>query len=403
MRAVIAAHIVLSFVVFAPVVAFGQPTVAIYADSDSYEAGDTIEISLAGENSGNAAAVDVYIGLITRDGAIHTLGEGGWTEGIEPWLTDVQVRASFAMGITPFEWLDLPCAMPPINWRGEYSLAAVLTHPGTFDFLSEPSLAPLYYHGTTDIKMVSIPAGSFVMGPPEDELGRRDDEGPQRSVNVSGFLISETEITQRQWEEVMRWNDSYHEKDESFAIEQVTWLDCLNFCNKLSDSEGLTRCYTVINVGFDEMHLVAADISWDTTANGYRLPTEAEWEYACRAGTTGRFSSGSEDSDLARAAWYSESSGYELRRVGEKEPNAFGLFDMHGNNWEWCWDWHDIGYYGSRPEPDNDPRGPDSGLFTVYRGGGHGSPAWCCRSAVRGYCSPGTMCVDIGFRIARSQ
>jgi len=371
-------------------------------NADEFAPGDPMQCFLAVENEGQEATVDVYVGFLLPDGSVYSLTPGDLTIGVWPWMSDVALPPGFSYG--PDIILEL-IAPGNLEQGVYYYVAAIAPSASPTDFASidmtEFEVIPS--SSAAEINMLPIPAGTFLMGSPEDEEGRREDEGPQRTVNISAFLMSETEVTQWQWERIMGWNDSYNEKDGSFAIEQVTWLDCVAFCNKLSDAERLTKCYTIGNFAFDEEHLVAGEVTCNFEADGYRLPTEAEWEYACRAGTTGRFNTGDADSDLDRAAWYSETSGYELHRVGEKEPNALGLFDMHGNNWEWCWDWHDLEHYASRPDPDYDPRGPDSGRFTIYRGGGYANPAWCCRSAVRGCCSSGTMCVDIGFRIVRSQ
>ena len=251
------------------------------------------------------------------------------------------------------------------------------------------------------LDMVSIPAGSFLMGSPEGEEGRRPDEGPQRTVNISAFLMSETEVTQKQFEDVMGWEESYFRGDNR-PVEYLSWFDCVYFCNELSEADGLTCCYTITDIDWSGNHIVAASVTCDFEANGYRLPTEAEWEYACRAGTTTRFNTGGSDSNLDAAGWYGgDPPEDETHDVGEKDPNALGLYDMHGNVWEWCWDWYDEDYYGTRPDPDSDPTGPSSGSDRILRGGAWNSLIRSCRSASRAEEGPSIRIQIIGLRVCR--
>jgi formylglycine-generating enzyme len=176
--------------------------------------------------------------------------------------------------------------------------------------------------------------------------------------------MARTEVTQEQYEAVMGSNPSNF-KGPDLPVERVTWYEAVEYCNELSRQEGLDPCYSGSG----------ASMLCDFTANGYRLPTEAEWEYACRAGTETDFHTGNMthsgssplDPALDRAGWYFGNSGSTTHPVGEKEPNAFGLYDMHGNVWEWCWDWYASDYYASSPAED--PRGPASGSDRVVRGG----------------------------------
>ncbi len=158
----------------------------------------------------------------------------------------------------------------------------------------------------------------------------------------------------------------------------------------------------ISNKSYGGYHINSADISCNSEANGYRLPTEGEWEYACRAGRTTRFNIGDSVSDLDRAGWYDGNSGSTTHTVGEKEPNAWGLCDMHGNVYEWCWDWYDDDHYGTRPDPDSDPTGASSGLNRVFRGGGFYSSPQYCRSAKRSCFRPGNWYYYVGFRLVRS-
>ncbi|MBN1593621.1 MAG: formylglycine-generating enzyme family protein [Candidatus Coatesbacteria bacterium] len=261
---------------------------------------------------------------------------------------------------------------------------------------------------TNDIDMISIPAGTFQMGSPEDEFGRDAPEGPMHTVNISAFEMSSTPITRKQWRDTMGWLEGGDDpwETDNHPVDSVTWYDAAAFCNKLSEIEGLTKCYTMSDVRYDQPqhHIGYAEVSCDWSANGYRLATEAEWEYACRAGTTTRYYSGDSVFDLDCVGWYMCNSGLRMQPVAAKEPNAFGLYDMHGQDWEWCWDWLSYNYYSE--SPTQDPRGPDTGDYgefkKIHRGGARQRRAWNCRSAKRYSHSPATRGSYIIFRIARS-
>jgi formylglycine-generating enzyme required for sulfatase activity len=216
-----------------------------------------------------------------------------------------------------------------------------------------------------------VPAGTFVMGSPEGEFGRDDDESPQHEVTLTQpFYIGIYEVTQEQYKTVIGRNPSAL-KAPRLPVEGVSWDDADAFCRQLS--KRLRR--TV------------------------RLPTEAEWEYACRAGTMTPFCSGGGDKDLADVAWFA----FNLFKHpyphigGEKKPNAWGLYDMHGNVSEWCQDWYSENYYtrGRRV----DPLGPAQGVTRVQRGGGCASLPMHCRSASRSSMDPGMPFGGIGFRV----
>jgi formylglycine-generating enzyme required for sulfatase activity len=240
-------------------------------------------------------------------------------------------------------------------------------------------------------EMLRIPGGTFLMGSPETEPGRNStDEGPQHQVTVSSFLIAKYPVTQPEYEEIMGVNPSHH-KGENNPVEQVTWLNAVDYCNKRSIAEGLIPVYTING----------NSVTWNREANGYRLPTESEWEYACRAGTQTPYYTGDKLDD---AAWYRENTRdpVSLNRspfpVGLKQPNSFGLYDMHGNVLEWCWDF--FGYY--TPEAKVNPTGPATGNWRVYRGGCWDYEARTCRSAYRYRQHVNFRFFYNGFRVARS-
>jgi formylglycine-generating enzyme required for sulfatase activity len=230
------------------------------------------------------------------------------------------------------------------------------------------------------IEMVSIPTGTFQMG---STMGESDEE-PVHLVAVSAFQMGRYEVTQEQYRKVMGENPSRFKGDTQRPVEQVSWEDAVTFCNKLSELEGLEPCYELD--------------TWECnfTKDGYRLPTEAEWEYACRAGTSTNYYAGDTESDLARAGWYDGNSGETTHPVGGKEANAFGLYDMHGNVFEWCNDWY--GDYGSANAID--PQGPSSGSSRVERGGSWYDYYNYCRSAYRND-YPDVGDYYVGFRVVR--
>lgn len=212
-------------------------------------------------------------------------------------------------------------------------------------------------------EMVLIPAGDFLMG----ESGDRADETPH-PIRVSAFYLDMLPVTQELYEKVMGANPSKR-KGPKNPVERTQWTDAVRFCNKCSELEGLTPCYD----------LKTWECNFD--ADGYRLPTEAEWEYACRAGSQGRYCFGDAEADLPQYAWFKPHSGGMTRPVGEKLPNRWGLYDMHGNVWQWCHDYYSENYYGESPK-DN-PHGPATGKMRVLRGGAWDSTAEKCRAAYR--------------------
>ncbi|MHC6201746.1 formylglycine-generating enzyme family protein [Breznakiellaceae bacterium SP9] len=242
--------------------------------------------------------------------------------------------------------------------------------------------------------LVRIQGGAFTMGSPANEAERWDWEGPQHKVTLSSFSMSKTEVTQKDYQALMGKNPSSFTGD-TLPVESVSWYDAVEYCNARSRKEGLTPAYTISGT----------NVSWNQNANGYRLPTEAEWEYACRAGTTTPFSTGSNIS-TAQANYngnypYNGNSKGTYREattaVGSFAPNSWGLYDMHGNVWEWCWDWYDA--YSSGDQTD--PLGAASGSSRVWRGGGWGYYAADLRSANRVGDVPTRCSGYLGFRLVR--
>lgn len=215
-------------------------------------------------------------------------------------------------------------------------------------------------------QMVEIPSGKIEL---------RDDRTKQKwTVNLDGFLLAKFPVTQGLYFDITNKIPSTFQGDNR-PVETVTWKDAVSFCNDLSEKAGITPCYSFIHNG---------EIILDLTANGFRLPTEAEWEYACKAGTTGiRYG------ELELIAWYKGNSGKATHPVGLKEPNSWGLYDMIGNVWEWCSDIYDETVYGS---------------YRIFRGGGWYDEERGCMATNRRRSHPTSFKIDdLGFRLARNR
>jgi len=225
--------------------------------------------------------------------------------------------------------------------------------------------------GGATMEFVWIEPGTFLMGAPDSEEVAQSHEKPQHEVTITqGFYLGQYEITQGQWEAVMGSNPSYF-LGANRPVEYVSWYDVHSFIHALNEAAG------------DSL---------------YRLPTEAEWEYTCRVGTTTRWSFGDEESLLEEYAWYSGNRGFsKTRDVGTKLPNPWGLYDMHGNVWEWCQD----RYGGYTSDSQVDPTGPATGLYRVIRGGFYKADASYVRSASRSGHEPGYRYFALGARLLR--
>jgi formylglycine-generating enzyme required for sulfatase activity len=231
------------------------------------------------------------------------------------------------------------------------------------------------------MKLVLIPKGTITMGSPESEQGRQKDEVHHEVTISKDYYLGVYEVTQAQYEKVMGANPSYFKDNavrgdsSNHPVELVPWEDAVEFCKKLSDLPEEKKAGRV-----------------------YRLPTEAEWEYACRAGSKVAYSFGEDSKSLGDYAWFGGNSGVQTHPVGEKKANAWGLYDMHGNVWEWCSDW-----YGEYPKGAvSDPSGPNEGSRRVGRGGSWGNGAAGCRSADRSRDVPSVRGSSSGFRVALS-
>jgi formylglycine-generating enzyme required for sulfatase activity len=267
-----------------------------------------------------------------------------------------------------------------VQSRSSMSLVSLWCFVFTGLLIATPTVAqspdsPKQVINSIGMKLVLIPAGTFMMGSPTEEPRRFRDESEHQVTLAKRFYMGCTEVTQGQWKKVMdtepwKGKDSVEEGDDFPAVHTV-WDEAVEFCRKLSELE--TRVY--------------------------RLPTEAEWEYACRGGTTTAFSFGADDAELGNYAWYNRNAwdvGEKFpHRVAQKRPNPFGLYDMHGNVREWCSDWYSR--YPTRSLTD--PSGPKAGTLRVLRGGTYRSEPRLVRSAARGYCNPQDPNCVFGFRL----
>jgi formylglycine-generating enzyme required for sulfatase activity len=248
-----------------------------------------------------------------------------------------------------------------------------------------------------------IPAGEFFMGSPDDAIEAEKDERPSHPVRISKpFYLGACEVTQAQYKAVMGNNPSSFstngdgkdrvagQSTDQYPVEQVSWVDAIQFCNKLSEKEGKKPFYEI-----DGEDIRVSD--WN--GQGYRLPTDAEWEYACRANATAptRFSFGDNTVELGAYGWFDGNSDSRTHPVSQKRPNGFGLYDMHGNVWEMCWDWHGTDYYNQSPAED--PTGPARAAGRVNRGGAWNDGPRDCRSAKRGWRAPDGRVSHLGFRL----
>ena len=230
----------------------------------------------------------------------------------------------------------------------------------------------------TGVKMVRVPAGEFVMG---DDRGE-DDAKPAHRVKISAFYMDTTEVTQASYQALMGRNPAKR-KGPDRPVEQVGWLAAIKYCNMRSRREGLQACYDL------------KTLKCDFAADGYRLPTEAEWEYACRMGGATRDTPSNDARKLAKRAWFKANAGKTTHPVAQKEPNAWGLYDVQGNVWEWCHDRYCEGYYAE--SESTDPRGPSDGDERVLRGGSWASGPESCRPTARYSETPGFADVCFGY------
>lgn len=361
-----------------------------------------IKYDVADADSGSLA---ISVAVSTNDGANYNLPATSFSDGAS--------IKSIGSGVSPGNnrWVVWNAGA---DWNGQFSS------------LVRFSITASDYSAPTG--MVLIPAGSFVMGATTN-VGHESysDEKPQHTVYVSAFYMDRYEVTKALWDEVANWaagngydiaTNSASGKAPNHPAHYVTWYECVKWCNARAQKDGLTPCYTTNGLTYKTGNNSNVVCNW--TANGYRLPTEAEWEKAARGGTANhRFPWSDVDTiQHARANYYSSSSyaydtsptrGYHpsytnaptpyTSPVGSFTANGYGLYDMAGNVWEWCWDWYSSSYYST--SPGTDPRGAASGSYRVQRGGGWFGNADFVRVAYRNKVNPGVSDSSYGVRCAR--
>jgi formylglycine-generating enzyme required for sulfatase activity len=331
-------------------------------ETKSYPCGHAIWLAvlcLAIWTLGPPASAQTPAGLnIQLYAGLSITGAVGTVYSIE-YVTDLAQTNSWRC----LEFLQLPAS--PYLWADK----------------SAPATGRRFYRAVqtgAPTNMVFIPPGTFRMGSPTNEVDRSPSEGPQTAVTISrGFWLGKYEVTQGEYLSLMNTNPSNFAGDTNRPVERVTWDDATNYCGQLTQRER-----------------TAGRIPTNCV---YRLPTEAEWEYACRAWTSTRFSYGDDPgyTNLTNYAWYLGNSGGTTHPVGQKLPNPWGLYDMHGNVYEWCQDWFDT-YPGGVAV---DPQGPASGWSRVIRGGYWLYDARDCRSAGRMNSPPDLWLIPIGVRV----
>ena len=351
-----------------------NPGLSIFIDLDELSSGNFNEALLR-----VIANTPNFILIITRDTFSRFSNENDWvrkelTEAVRQKRNIIPVFVEGA-GFPPVDQLPEPFVSLPefngIEYSAQYHQEAIRKLVSFFrhDTVESDEQRDQRTKSYFERYMVNIPSGRFLMG---SEIGKAD-ERPVREVEVSSFWMMKYQVTQKEYQDLMNVNPGNFKHDHK-PVQNVSWFDAITFCNKWSERDGLEEVYELDNFGGVRIHFDRV---------GYRLPTEAEWEYACRAGTTTEFFWGDSEADWDKYAWHDRNSDDQVHVVGQRNPNPWGLYDMTGNVWEWCSDWYDVDYY-SFGEQIN-PRGPkrEYGESRVMRGGAWAYDPVRLRSAAR--------------------
>jgi formylglycine-generating enzyme required for sulfatase activity len=266
------------------------------------------------------------------------------------------------------------------------------------------------------MKLKLIEPGTFSMGAPPNEFQSDTNEHPQHIVTLTKpYYIGVYEVTQDEFIKTMGFNPSTAKGNGRLPVETLSWYDAVLFCNMLSKLDGLDTAYEISNIKMDGEHFINADVIWKQNTNGYRIPTESEWEFACRAGTATPFPYGdfinTDQANYDGTVSYLDKNGTEYLKnetkgiyrrktlpVDSLQANNFGLYNIVGNVFEWCWDYY--GKYSANNQTD--PTGPDLGTERVRRSGAYGSPGYHMRSSLRHGIPPGLALFHMGLRVAKT-
>ncbi|WP_461255931.1 formylglycine-generating enzyme family protein [Treponema sp. R80B11-R83G3] len=344
------------------------------------------------------------VNVVYGNAPVSTITENGQYSGTVTWspnherFTAAQYTATITL--TPKQGYTL---------QGVAANFFTLEGATSVNNAANSSIITAVFPAFLEIDMVQIPGGSFQMGSNDDNT-----EQPVHTVTLSGFQMGKYEVTQEQWTAVMGSNPSYFtsspasgEEQGKRPVENVSWYNALVFCNKLSMMEELSPAYRISGstdpANWGSVPTSNNNSTWDAVqivagSNGYRLPTEAQWEYAAKGGngSPGNYTYSGSDT-AGDVAWYGDNSSSKTHEVGKKVPNGLGLYDMSGNVWEWCWDY----YVSYSSGAQTDPLGASSGNLRVERGGSWHNSAESVRSSSRYYYYPSSRYHALGFRLVR--